>query len=280
MTNEVENQYKVRLSVATQYAAMNTDIANRRNRSVSFKVSPDVTENRNVNYKTLDPLHMPGQIYVYGGTSSRTFQLSNIRLISRTTKEATENMRTLHLLRSWTMPYFGNSSTLSETQTSNRGGGVGAVAGAVGSAVGAIDELTSAGNNAARNVITDLTRSGGNETSPTDKPEGKDGKGMELLGAPPDVLLLSAYSPNSDFTTKGQKDARRRMSATNIHNVPVVVTNLTIPYPSDVDYIPTDDGQPMPRMMTIDIQLAETHSPQEYNKFSIQDFRNGTLMNF
>jgi len=32
--------------------------------------------------------------------------------------------------------------------------------------------------------------------------------------------------------------------------------------------------------MTIDIQLAETHSPQEYNKFSIQDFRNGTLVNF
>jgi len=247
MTNEVENQYKVRLSVATNYAKMDPDIRARRDRSVSFQVSPDVTENRNVNYKTLDPLHMPGQIYVYGGTSSRTFQLSNIRLVSRTSKEASENMRILHLLRSWAMPYFGNSSTLAPDQVTNRAAGI---------------------------------DSSSNQTAATNVPEGKGGRGMELLGAPPDVLKLSAYSPNSDFTVEGKNSARRRMTATNIHNVPVVITNLTIPYPSDVDYIPTKDGQPMPRMMTIDIQLAETHSPQEYNKFSIQDFRNGTLVNF
>ena len=118
--SDVENQYKVRLSVANRYTGMSQDIQELRNRQVTFNVTPDVTENRNITYKTLDPLHMPGQIMVYGGTSSRTFQISNVRLVSRTTKEATENMQTLHMLRSWAMPYFGNSSTLAPDQKLNR----------------------------------------------------------------------------------------------------------------------------------------------------------------
>jgi len=245
--NKLENQYKVKLRVATQYTGMASDVREDRRRTVQFQVTPDVTENRNVNYKTLDPLHMPGQIYVYGGTSSRTFQLSSIRLISRTTKEATDNMRTLHLLRSWTMPYFGNSSTLSAKQKINR---------------------------------ADSNYNSSVQSAANDNPESRMGMGMELLGAPPDVLLLSAYSPSGDYVTPGGNSTKRRMTATNIHNIPVVITNLTIPYPADVDYIPTEDNQPMPRMMTIDIQLAETHSPQEYNNFSLQDFRKGTLVNF
>lgn len=243
--SEIQNQYKVRLELANPYRYLNATAAEQRNRSVSFKVTPDVTENRNVNYKTLDPLHMPGQIYVYSGTSSRTFQLSNIRLISRTTKEATDNMRMLHLLRSWAMPYFGNSGTLDSDNKTARAAGV--------------------------QVDPNLSEA-------DQEVQRRKARGTELLGSPPDILLLSAYSPRGEFVSRG--GTNRRMMATNIHNVPVVVTNLTIPYPSDVDYIPTDDGQPMPRMMTIDIQLSETHSPQEYNKFSIQDFRNGVLTNF
>jgi hypothetical protein len=242
-----ENEYKVRLQVATNYANMSKDVKELRERSVTFQVSPDVTENRTVTYKTLDPLHMPGQILVYGGTSSRTFQLSNIRLVARTVKEATDNMRTLHMLRSWTMPYFGNSSTLHPRQLENRAAGV---------------------------------QSSGNQSAANTKVQGEHPTGMELLGAPPDVLILSAYSPRGNFATSGENTSRKRLHATNIHNVPVVITNLTIPYSSDVDYIPTIDNQPMPRMMIIDIQLTETHSPQEYNSFSLQDFRNGVLKNF
>jgi len=248
--SEFANQYKVRLQVANPYTYMAQDIAARRNRSVTFKVSPEVTENRNVNYKTLDPMHMPGQIYVYGATSSRTFQISNIKLVSRTVKEATDNMRILWLLRSWAMPYFGNSSTLGKQNIKNRAS-------------------SSAGNAKSSNAA-----------SADEKVQQRQGRGTELLGAPPDVLLLSAYSPNSEYTTQGQNSSKTRLTMTNIHNVPVVVTNLTIPYPSDVDYIPTEDGQPMPRLMTVDVQLSETHSPQEYNQFSIQDFRDGRLVNF
>lgn len=244
---KLENEYKVRLQAATNYTNMVKDVKELRERSVTFQVTPDVTENRNVTYKTLDPLHMPGQILVYGGTSSRTFQLSNIRLISRTTKEATDNMRTLHMLRSWTMPYFGNSSTLHPQQLKNRKAGV---------------------------------QSGGNQSASNTKVQDMHPTGMELLGAPPDVLILSAYSPRGSFSSAGENSKRTRLHATNIHNVPVVITNLTIPYASDVDYIPTIDEQPMPRIMVVDVQLTETHSPQEYNNFSLQDFRNGILKNF
>ena len=156
-------------------------------------------------------------------------------------------MQTLHLLRSWAMPYFGSSSTLSQEQKQNR---------------------------------SNTNYYSSNASNPNEPPEASSATGMEMLGAPPDILLLSAYSPNSDFTTDGKNSTRTRMAATNIHNIPVVITNLTIQYPSDVDYIPTEDAQPMARMMSVDIQLSETHSPQEYNKFSLQDFRKGTLVNF
>lgn len=242
-----ENEYKVKLTVAKQYTGMAEDVRDLRRRTVFFDVSPDVTENRNVNYKTLDPLHMPGQIYVYGGTASRTFQLSNIKLVSQTTEEATNNMQLLHQLRSWTMPYFGNSSTLSSQQKINR---------------------------------TDSNYTPSTAAQANEDPTAHMGMGTELLGAPPDVLLLSAYSADGEYVTQGKNSTRTRLVATNIHNVPVVITNLTIPYPSEVDYIPAEDGQPMPRLMTIDIQLSETHSPQEYNKFSLQDFRKGILTNF
>lgn len=252
-TDKLENQYKVSLRVATDPGQLsNSDgIRDIRNRIVSFDVSPDVTENRNINYKTLDPLHMPGQIFVYSGTSSRTFQLSNIKLISRTVKEATKNMQRLHQLRGWAMPYFGNSSTLSFQNNRYR----------------------------KYNKDNDYTPNF-SEMTEEERNEEAQNLGMELKGGPPDVLLLTAYAPRGEYAEIGRNSVRRRISATNIHNVPVVMTNLTIPYTSDVDYIPTENGQPFPRMMTIDIQLSETHSPQEYNKFSLHDYRQGILVNF
>ena len=104
-----ENLYKVRL------------VSTASGLSVPFQVTPDLIENRNVNYKTLDPIHMPGNIYVYGNTSSRTFNISNAKFVSRTPEEATRTMRYLHMLRSWTTPYFGDSSsTLSPSQRRDR----------------------------------------------------------------------------------------------------------------------------------------------------------------
>ena len=69
-------------------------------------------------------------------------------------------------------------------------------------------------------------------------------------------------------------------SAQHINRVPVVIQQLTIPYPNDVDYINTSKGVPMPIIMNLDISLIETHSPNAYEAFSLGDFRAGRLKGF
>ena len=182
---------------------------------VIFNVTPDISESRTVEYKQLTPIHMPGSIQLYHGSSSRTFNLSAIKIMSRTSKEAGYNLELLNVLRAWGMPSFGKSPT--------------------------------------------------NKSVPE--------RGFEpILGSPPEVLLLTAYS---DANNKG-----------NLFEIPVVLTSLTIPYPSDVDYIPAmrSDGKtlgpPMPTLMTIDMTLVETHSPSELSSFSLEHYRSGDLSNF
>ncbi len=96
--------------------------------------------------------------------------------------------------------------------------------------------------------------------------------GVEVLGAPPQVLLLSAYSDNRSRTGRRQSQ--------HIDRIPVVIQQLNVPYPSDVDYIPTTSGVPMPIIMTVDITLVETHSPAEYENFSLDDYSRGLLRSF
>lgn len=98
--------------------------------------------------------------------------------------------------------------------------------------------------------------------------------GEELLGTPPPVLFLTAYSRS------GSNPDAATLRLENINCVPVVITSLTIPFPSDVDYINTPAGVPVARIMTIDIQVTETHAPQEYDTFSLSMFRSGTLRSF
>ena len=209
---------------------------------VAFDATPEVTETRNVNYKTLEPVHMPGGIHVYGNTSSRIFNINNIRLVSRSREEASKNLYRLNTMRSWALPYFGVNNTT-------------------------------------------------------------------LVGAPPDVLSLSAYASgpqdtaNATVLTKNEdqranepagpqnRNATKRQRATNIHNIPVVLQQISIPYPSDVDYIDTvawqssdgtliDPGVPFPALMTIDLVLLETHSPNEFAKFDLKKYRQGLLDTF
>jgi hypothetical protein len=62
--------------------------------------------------------------------------------------------------------------------------------------------------------------------------------------------------------------------------VPVVIQQLTIPYPNDMDYITTSRGVPMPLILNIDIALLETHSPNAYEGFNLDSFRRGILPGF
>lgn len=255
--DSITNQYKVKLVQQTSYVDRSSTDGNPGNAfqksgrasppQVVFDVTPDLTENRNVMYKTMDPIHMPGQIYVYGSTSSRTFSLSTIKLISRTIPEATKNIQTLWTLRGWTMPYFGEGSS---------------------SLLGQQADVRSRYRDG---TLTDRQRA--------DMKAGVKQGGRSLLGKPPEVLFLSAYSSATETTVNGSR--RLRKFPSNIDRVPVVITSLSIPYPSDVDYIPDENGTPVPRVMVIDIQLVETRAPREFTQqFSLDDFRKGRLATF
>lgn len=74
-------------------------------------VTPSISETQSVNYETFDPIHGPGSILSFVNTPSRSFQVSNVKLLSRTKLEADKNLRYLNLLRSWTKPVFGRYAT-------------------------------------------------------------------------------------------------------------------------------------------------------------------------
>lgn len=217
-----ENNYSVRLvSVASYIKEMGRE-------RVVFDVTPSFSESRTVTYTPVSPVHMPGEIQVFRNTKSRTFSIGAI-LVSRTISEAEKNMRYLQMLRGWQLPYFGNSSGLTEV-----------------------------------NQNSDL-------------------KGM--LGAPPDVLYLWAFSNTKipDRASLLDTTSGQNYSLVNLNKIPVVLSSLNIVYPQGVTYIPTREdgsGDPFPVKMEVNIELLETHSPMEYEQFSLQQYKNGTLVSY
>jgi len=98
-----------------------------------------------------------------------------------------------------------------------------------------------------------------------------------MLGAPPDVLYLFAYSSSMG----ADADRSGTGGRVNLKKLPVVITSLNITYPEDVDYIPVKDtGEPFPVRMEVSIELAETHSPRGYEDFSLSMFKQGLLAQF
>lgn len=215
---DIENVFKVKL-----YSQVNPS------RRIVFDVTPDVSESTSVEYKSIQPVHMPGTIYVYGSTTSRTFDVSNARLISRTKEEASRHLVMLQYLRSWTKPVFGQEP---------------------------------------KGVSVDLGNADFQKYAATG-PEFQNGADRDKLGAPPEVLYFSAYSNEAKIGT-----------LQHLTKIPVVVSQYTIPFPSDQDYIPTESGVPMPVVINISISLMESHSPVEFERFSISDYRAGKLVNF
>jgi hypothetical protein len=79
---------------------------------VLFKHQPQISVSEVADYSSISPLHMPTGFAVFKGNPTKEYQLADIKLFSRTQEEATENMRTLFLLRGWTKPKFGESVSL------------------------------------------------------------------------------------------------------------------------------------------------------------------------
>jgi hypothetical protein len=227
---------------------------------VEFKVTPSFSEGRSVEYSAVTPIHMPGSIQVYKNTASRTFNIG-ATLISRSPNEADENIQLLQQLRTWTMPYFGSSNTVGDSQKALR------------------DQ---------RKLNPNASYEGETQLSPEEKAakarERLQQEGIQLLGAPPMVLYLYAYS-----TTANDQRGPEAFPRVNINRVPVVITNLSFSYPNDVTYFPVSVGgvdgvttksESFPTKMDITVDCVETHSPREYERFNLQQFHDGKLVNF
>lgn len=110
--------------------------------------------------------------------------------------------------------------------------------------------------------------------------------GENILGAPPALLFLTAYSNglpgDQEVQTTVPVPGGGSVPAigNNIWQVPVIITQLDIPYPSDVDYIPTVNEIPFPTIVTVTVSLVEAHSPNAYQDFTLQNFKNGNLLHF
>ena len=237
-------------------------VRNLRDR-VEFKVTPTFREGRSVEYTPVTPIHMPGSIQVYKNTASRTFGIG-AKLVSRNPNEAYENMTLLQKLRTWTLPFFGASTTLNDTNRASRN--------------------AARSNEQASNTFVGPVQATQQEKAANTQRQLQQDGGVELLGAPPMVLYLYAYSSSINDTRTPDLFPR-----VNINRVPVVITNLSIDYPNDVDYLPASssgvDGigqntESFPTRMDVSVDCVETHSPREYEKFSLQDFHDGKLVSF
>lgn len=169
---------------------------------VEFLVMPEIVENRTVGYEPVAPTQFLGAFQKYKGTESTQWSI-NATFISRTSEEATKNLKNLNILRGWTMPFFGKNTASAYP---------------------------------------------------------------DRIGAPPPVLML-----------KGLRKAI-------IGPMPVVITSLSWNWPKDVDYIPatSPDGSmnnvPFPTIMQIAIQCVESLSTAEFNRFNLDDFIKGNMI--
>lgn len=233
-----------------------------RDRSQVFIInnSPSISESRTVNYDEIRPIHMPGSIMAYVTTPSRTFGVSDVKLISQTSQQATRNMIDLQMLRSWMLPRFGQGVVFKSTAPISAGEGPSAMA----------PKAEVAARNRKLKEIDDknlkMLKSNEEYNSKINN--------NELLGMPPPILHFSAYSDSS------QSKNRVNTLLQNIQKIPVVMTNLSIAYPNDLDYIPTTTGVPFPTIMTISFDLTETHSPKSFDEFNLDNFRAGILGGF
>ncbi len=251
---DIENNFKVRL-IPISSLTYGGDPTSIRNSQVAFDVTPTFSESRSAEYAQVTPVHMPGAMQVYKHTNSRSFSVG-AHLVSRNVSDAIKNMATLQKLRAWLLPYFGErTNTLSSSQQENR-------------------KASQARTNQNTGPLTQEERD-------AKARERIVSEGVQLRGAPPDILYLYAYS-------SGTNDLRGQGPRININRVPVVLSSLEITYPDDVDYIPVydpEDGptgntEPFPRKMDVSLTLLESHSPREFEQFDLLAYKLGNLANF
>jgi hypothetical protein len=81
----------------------------------------------------------------------------------------------------------------------------------------------------------------------------------DKLGAPPQVLTLSAYGPKM------------------IGPVTCVLDSFSWIFENEMDYIRTSDGTPFPVHVKVSMNLKETWAPSQFTSFDLMSYRSGDM---
>lgn len=107
----VSGSNKIKLVSTAQYPSTETTSLNAGPETVTFEISPEVSESNNAIYTEISAIRSAGSILIYTGSPSRKWQI-NSKFVSRTPNEAASTWRSIQLLKSWTKPdvnyKFGN----------------------------------------------------------------------------------------------------------------------------------------------------------------------------
>lgn len=90
-------------------------------KTIVFDATPKITENQTVTYTQKNISQLPTSINYFDTVTARTFSVSNIKLISRTSSEAFQNNAVVHYIRSLCKTSFGSSSNGSNDQDNRLG---------------------------------------------------------------------------------------------------------------------------------------------------------------
>lgn len=81
---------------------------------VIFKVQPEISESKSVNYVEISEIRQAASILIFMGSPGRQFTL-NVKLVSRSKQEATKNFEYLHRMKSWGMPKKGEQGSAGDS---------------------------------------------------------------------------------------------------------------------------------------------------------------------
>lgn len=104
---------KLRLVSTATIPGSEADSVNTGNESVTFELSPEISESHQAIYTEISAIRSAGSVLIYNGSPSRRWQV-NAKFLSRTPLEAGNTWKTIQLLKSWTKPdvnyRFGNDA--------------------------------------------------------------------------------------------------------------------------------------------------------------------------
>ena len=219
--------------------------------SVTFFLTPEISESRSVTYVEISDILMPASILIYMGSPSRQFTL-NAKFLARSKAEADIAFRNKSLLESWCVT-GKNLGTDNLANIAAKAGNQQAIAN--GKDITAPNDPTQAAP----------TQSAGPTNPPTKTAPATPqsfSSSMNIFAQSPPPLALEGYG--------GQ-----------FRKIPVVINSLNITYPADVDYIQTSNGQMVPILQDIAIGLKEAREISGFkgaiSGFSLSAFKAGTL---